>query len=156
MIDKAGAQTAAGTGVQGLPAGTKVLTLDGELPVEFLAPGDRVITRDSGMATVRAVRVRAIRAEAVAVAAGSLGHDRPDADTILPATQQVLVRDWRARAIFGADRALVAVARLADGQYVRALGPREMRVVTLEFDREHVIYAGGLEVAAPAPAPVAA
>ncbi len=28
----------------GIVAGTPVLTLDGELPVQFLAPGDRVVT----------------------------------------------------------------------------------------------------------------
>lgn len=36
---------------KGLPLGTKVMTADGILPVEFLEPGDRVITR-SGMRTL--------------------------------------------------------------------------------------------------------
>lgn len=34
--------------ISGLGPGTMVLTLEGDLPVEWLAPGDRVITRDNG------------------------------------------------------------------------------------------------------------
>ena len=32
----------------GIVTGTRVLTLDGEMPVEFLTPGDRVITQGVG------------------------------------------------------------------------------------------------------------
>ena len=39
-------------------AWTKVMTLDGEMPVEFLTEGDRVTTRDTGMAVLKAVRSR--------------------------------------------------------------------------------------------------
>lgn len=134
----------------GIVAGTSVLTLEGEMPVEFLSPGDRVITRDSGMAVLHDVRVRRVTVKAVAVAAGSLGHTRPDEDITLPAAQKVLVRDWRAEALFGAKQALVPVARLADGQYVRELGEQELTLCELVFDSAHVIYAGGLELDAPA------
>lgn len=34
--------------ISGLGPGSMVLTLDGEMPIEWLAPGDRVITRDHG------------------------------------------------------------------------------------------------------------
>ncbi|SFI64545.1 hypothetical protein [Celeribacter neptunius] len=37
---------------KGLPLGTQVMTADGILPVEYLEPGDRVITR-AGMRTLR-------------------------------------------------------------------------------------------------------
>ena len=37
----------------GLCAGTTIITLDGEMPVEHLSVGDRVITRDSGMSVTR-------------------------------------------------------------------------------------------------------
>lgn len=138
--------------ITGLTAGTTVLTLDGEIPVEFLSPGDRVITRDSGMAVLKQIRIRRVRTRAVSVAASSLGHDRPAADLVLPQGQQVLVRDWRAQALFGKQQAMVPVSRLVDGQYVRHIGEVEMRVFELRFERDHVIYAGGMEVAAPVPA----
>lgn len=36
----------------GLPTGTVVLTADGALPVEYLSPGDRIVTR-AGMRVLR-------------------------------------------------------------------------------------------------------
>ncbi len=41
----------------GILSGTRVLTLDGELPVQFLCPGDRIITR-SGARVLRGVEMR--------------------------------------------------------------------------------------------------
>ncbi|MHA6323535.1 Hint domain-containing protein [Roseivivax sp. CAU 1753] len=136
-----------------LAAGTSVLTLDGTMPVEYLSPGDRVITRDSGMAVLCDVIIRKGPVDAVSIRAGTFGHTRPDQDALMPATQEVLIRDWRAKALFGSDRALVPVARLVDGEFVRALGPREMTLVALVFDAPHIVYADGLEVAAAPPVP---
>ncbi|SIS91632.1 Hint domain-containing protein [Roseivivax lentus] len=132
-------------------AGTSVLTLDGALPAEFLSPGDRVITRDAGMAVLREVVIRTGPVDAVAIRAGTLGHTRPDQDALLPASQEVLIRDWRAQAIFGRARALVPAARLVDGEFIRTLGPVEMTLVALVFDAPHIIYADGLELAAALP-----
>ncbi|ETX30664.1 Hint domain-containing protein [Roseivivax isoporae] len=131
-----------------LVAGTDIYTLDGTLPVEVLAPGDRVITRDSGVAMLRAVRTRRLVLDVVRIRAGSLGNARPDRDVILPAAQEILVRDWRAQALFGQAQALVPARRLCDGEFVAALGRREVTVVELVFDAPHIVYADGLEVAA--------
>jgi hypothetical protein len=130
-----------------LMVGTEVLTLDGALPVEFLNPGDRIITRNSGVARLMAVRAHLITVEAVSVSADNLGHDRPEQDMILPATQEVLVRDWRAAALFGASTALVPVSKLVDEEFVCDLGEMELRLVELIFDTPQIIYADGLEVA---------
>ena len=97
---------------RGIAAGTKVMTLDGEMPVEFLTEGDRVITRDTGMAVLKAVRSRKIACSVVHIAGGSLGHNRPDSDIALPSGQEVLIRDWRAEALFGKKTALVTADRL--------------------------------------------
>ncbi|MDJ0821516.1 MAG: Hint domain-containing protein [Paracoccaceae bacterium] len=137
-----------------LAAGTVVLTLDGALPVEYLNAGDRVITRDSGAVTLRAVRRGKRRVAAVAIAAGSLGNTRPDRDAVLAANQEILIRDWRAEALFAASRALVPVSRLIDGEFVRDLGLVEMELVELVFDTPHILYADGLEVASAALEPV--
>ena len=139
-----------------LVAGTVVLTCDGALPVEYLNPGDRVITRDSGTAVLRAVlRLRQTR-DLVAIRAGSLGSTRPDRDTLLPATQEILIRDWRAEALFGASRALVPAFRLVDGDFVRAAGRHEVETIALVFDSNHILYADGLELASTQPEPAMA
>ena len=142
----------AATAARGLTAGTTVMTLAGERRVEDLCPGDRIITRDTGMAVLRGVTARRLRTRAVAVAAGSLGHTRPDTDMVLPAGQRILIRDWRAAALYAAPSAMIPIARLIDGQYVRDLGEIELTIYDLGFDAAHVIYAGGMEVDAPLPA----
>lgn len=136
--------------VAGIAAGTKVMTLDGEMPVEFLTAGDRVITRDTGMAVLKNVRTRKVACDVVHVCAGSLGHNRPEHDVALPSGQQILIRDWRAEALFGKKTALVSAEQLVDGEYVRSMGKGVMTVYELEFDTDHIIYAGGLEMAAKA------
>lgn len=136
-----------------LVAGTVVLTLEGALPVEFINPGDRVITRDSGMAVVRQVRRRLRRMRAVSIRAGSLGNARPDQDITLSASQEVLVRDWRAPMLFGASQALIPVERLVDGEFIRLLGVIEVETVELVFDAAHILYADGLELASAAAVP---
>ncbi len=133
--------------VTGVTAGTTVLTLDGDLPVQYLAPGDRVITR-SGARTLRAIDVTILTdAPMIRISASALGHDRPVDDLFVAPDQQILIRDWRAKALYGTDTAMVAAARLADGDYIRAEVVTEARLFTLHFDTDVVIYAGGLELA---------
>ncbi|WP_135506346.1 Hint domain-containing protein [Roseovarius aestuariivivens] len=123
-----------------------ILTLAGEKRVEDLSAGDRVITRDGGMAVLKDVRSRQISTRAVRIKAGSLGHTRPERDVTVPAGQPVLIRDWRARAVFGATRAMVPAHRLADGEFITLQDHVTMTVFELEFDRPHVLYVDGLEV----------
>ena len=74
------------------------------------------------------------------------GGDAPP-DATLPAGQPVLVRDWRAKALFGAEQALVPAARLVDGEFVTLHEAATMTVYDIEFDTPHVLYVDGLEVA---------
>jgi hypothetical protein len=132
--------------LSGVLAGTHVLTLDGEIPVEFLNEGDRVITRN-GARVLRNISSRLVSdVRVVKVRAGSLGHDRPGRDLYMSVAQRVLVRDWRAQAIFHARQAMVPVERLTDGQFVRVVHMDEARLFTLAFDSEETIYADGVEL----------
>jgi hypothetical protein len=133
--------------VGGLVAGTRVMTMDGELPVEYLIPGDRILTRTGArkLATV-SVRVE-LDAPMVRIGAGTLGYDRPCEETVVPQHQLILIRDWRAQALYGAPQALVAAGRLADGNLIKVETVAEARVFVLGFDHDVVIYAGGLEMA---------
>lgn len=152
MTHVAQAQFAAANGAQeifaeaGLLQGTPVLTLDGELPVEFILPGDRVITR-SGMRRVVQVEVtRVENARVVAIARDSLGVGRPTDEVIVSPNQPVLIRDWRAKALYGKAEAVLPAIKLCDGDFVRADILPEARFVTLRFEAAEVIYAGGVEV----------
>lgn len=146
-------RSAGGAGVApqpGMLAGTMIRTLDGVLPVEYLTPGDRIVTR-SGARKLTSVSVQARKmVDLVRIRASSLGHDRPEQDLLVSPGQPLLIRDWRARAIFGTPVAAIPAARLADGEFVCLETHRQVRLFTLRFDEDEVIYAEGLELACPA------
>lgn len=139
---------AATTTAAGLVAGTTVLTLMGELPVEHLCEGDRIITRDAGVAVLRGLRAEVAEVALVRIKAGSLGHTRPERDVALGPGTPVLIRDWRAPALYGQPSAMVPAGRLVDGEFVASEARAVVRLFTLVFDRPHVIYADGLEIGA--------
>jgi len=132
---------------EGLFGGTIVLTLDGEMPVEHLTPGDRIITRDTGVATLRGITAAVRKLAPVRIKAGSLGHTRPDRDIALPPATRLHIRDWRAEALFGTPTAMVAAGRLIDGEFIAQAEPQKITVYRLAFDGGHIVYADGLEVA---------
>ncbi len=131
----------------GLWAEGVILTAQGERCARDLRPGDRVITRDAGMVTLRGLTRQRLYTALVHIRAGSLGHSRPERDMIVPAEQRLLVRDWRAKALFGADQALVAAARLVDGEFVTHAGMAMLDLCRLDFGAAHILYLDGLEVA---------
>lgn len=139
---------------RGVSSGTIVATLEGYLPVEFLSVGDRIVTRN-GMRVLRQISVQRYSGPAVRITASALGHDRPEQDLTVPAGMPILIRDWRAGAIFGQDQAMVPAERLVDGEYIAAGSVTGMRLYELMFDEPEVVYAEGVELCCSAvPAPV--
>lgn len=139
--------------VAGLASGTLILTAAGEIAVENLQPGDRIITR-SGMRMLRGITSTLHeRTELIQIQPGALGHSRPTQPMLAAPGQQVLLRDWRAVALYKRPQALVPVARLVDGEYVVRAGVGRIALHELHFDSVEVIYADGVEIAvAPLPA----
>lgn len=138
---------AADPAVSGILEGTMIMTLKGAIPVQFLRAGDRVITR-SGAVTLREITQRRIGSgQVVRVRAGALGHDRPETSLSLFAQQPVVVRDWRAMAIYGAEVAVIPAARLVDGDFIRLEEATDFQVYSLGFDRAEVVIADGVELA---------
>lgn len=134
----------------GLVSGTILLTADGEIPVEYLSPGDRIVTRNAGLVPLAAIQTVRVSEEAVKIAAGSLGDRKPTHHAMVPAAQMVLVRDWRAQALRGASQAVMPAGCLIDDEYITALGLRDMTLVRLGFAAPYVVYADGLELSVPA------
>ncbi len=131
----------------GLVAGTLILTIDGAIPVEKLTTGMRLISRNNGFVTLKDVQIQSITTRPVFVAADMLGNNRPNTDLMLAPDQPVLVRDWRAQALFDRDQALVPVRNLIDGEFIRYAPLQTLTVYDLVFDCQHILYADGLEVA---------
>ncbi len=131
----------------GLCAGTLVMTLDGDMPVEALCAGDRLVTRDRGVAVLRGIEMRDVDVRPIVIKGGSLGHTRPEMDMTVTPDTRIHVRDWRAKVLFGLPSADIEARRLADGEFVARQKRQQMRVFDLQFDADHIIYANGVEVA---------
>lgn len=133
-------------GGYGCAIGTAILTLQGALPAEYIGVGDRLITRN-GARTVRQVLASTLlNADVVRISSDALGIGRPEADVLLAPDQPILIRDWRAKALFGTAQAMIPAARLIDGSYIRREVVASLRLYTFVFDEAAVIYAGGLEL----------
>ena len=124
------------TRLPGLAAGTRVLTPEGEVAVEQLQSGDRVVTRN-GRARLHAVEARAARVAPICILAEALAPGYPVRDVVLgPATR-----------LFLPCRPLSFEAfRLADGTVVTEQAPRGMTLWTLAFRQPEVITVEGVEV----------
>jgi hypothetical protein len=131
-----------------LPAGCTVLTLDGALPVEHLYPGDRLITRHGARALAGIDQVVLPAGTAIVEIAQNALGGRPERDLWLPAGQRILLRDWRARALYGQAQACVPAGQLVDGEYLRlAVLEQDVTGFALRFGRPEIMYADGLELA---------
>lgn len=131
----------------GLAPGTTVLTMEGEIPVEFLNPGDRIITR-RGVRKLKAIMRHTLPegTPRVVVTSDALGG-KPATDVTLMPAQRILVRDWRAQALWGKDIAAPQVARLVDGNFIRTETKGTQIMLSLYFGAPEMIYADGLELA---------
>lgn len=102
--------------------GTLTATPQGQRPVERIAPGDLVLTRDRGARPVLWTGMRRVAVEGdlapIAIAAGTLGNRR---EIIVSPQHRVCIGGWAAELHCGAPEVLVATAHLVDGKNVRRL-----------------------------------
>lgn len=130
----------------GYAAGTRVLCADGPIPAEFIEIGDRVITRDAGIARVTNISRRTLRTNFIRFKPYALDETGPTSDLVLTQDQTVLVRNWRAREAFGIDCALVEAALLVDNLFIEMTEPREEVLFQISFASPHILYLEGIEV----------
>lgn len=135
----------------GIGPGTGVLTANGSLPAEMLSLGDRVITHDAGFRPLAAVVRRQLPAqEVIRVRPSVLAPEAGERDFLISARQVLLLRDWRARAMFGRRAVLVSADKLIDGIYMRRLdGSAPVTLLQLRFDdTQHVLHLGDMHLMA--------
>lgn len=126
-------------------AGTRIAVPGGVVPVEELAVGDPVLTRDRGAQPVRWIG-RSVRAAAgadapVEIRAGTFG----DHGTLrLSQCHRVMIEGARAELLFGEAEVLVKAKHLVDGRAVRVVEGGEVAYFHLLFDRHEVVLAEGL------------
>jgi len=128
-------------------AGTLIKTMDGEIPVEDLQPGARVLTFDNGYQELRWVGQTVVRAEGkhapIDFQAGALGNH--DALSLSP-NHRVMLKSAQAQLYFGASEVLVKAKYLVNDTKIRQR-PSSMETVTyvhLLFDQHEIVWGNGL------------
>ena len=103
----------------GIGADSPVMTPAGPVAAGRLRAGDRVVTYDAGTQRIAQVSARDVPLSSLLrIAPAVLDPKSTAPDLVVAAGQPLLIRDWRARAMFGRRAVLVAAARLADGAYI--------------------------------------
>ncbi|AVO38183.1 Hint domain-containing protein [Pukyongiella litopenaei] len=136
--------------------GTHILTPEGQVRVADLCVGDLVMTRDHGPQPVRWIGVAQVSAARltlqpelypVVIRQGALGENRPAADLHVSRQHRVLVDDWRAELMFGADDGVLvpAIALCNDSTVTVDHAPQTVTYYHVAFDRHEVIWSEGLE-----------
>ncbi|WP_333712906.1 Hint domain-containing protein [Yoonia sp.] len=101
--------------------GTRIATPKGEVAVERLKVGDRVLTRDNGIKTIRwfgqkkldHLQLKTLKElRPVEIKAGALGGGQPERDMKVSPMHRLLVRSDVARAHFGQSEVFVAAIDL--------------------------------------------
>ena len=129
--------------------GTMIVTDRGEVAVEDLAVGDKVLTRDDGFQPIRWIgesRVRRSAASApIRVRAGALGEGCPSRDLRVSPQHRVLMRDARLDLYFGVGEALVPAKHLVDGDgIIQELDGPAVRYFHILFDTHQIVYSDGV------------
>lgn len=139
--------------VLGVPAGSSILTNAGELPIEYVGAGDKAITRDRGMAEITQIDPVDYRGPVVRLTTGTFGKASPDREVMMPADQLILLRDWRAKMLFGVDEVMVPLHRLVDDEFITLIPNGQITLFQISLTAGHILYANGLETAISAPNP---
>lgn len=146
-------------------AGTLIRTAGGERPVEELAVGDLVWTRDNGLQPIRWIGRRVLRPAELAaqpnlrpirIRAGALGAGQPARDLVVSPQHRILVRSSIAVRMFGAAEVLVAAKQLLSLPGIAIdEAARDVTYLHLMFDHHEVLVSNGAETESLYPGPVA-
>ncbi|MEF3047355.1 Hint domain-containing protein [Pseudotabrizicola sp. L79] len=132
--------------------GTMIATPRGEVPVENLRVGDKVITRDNGIQEIRWAGARQMgwhdfaanpHLRPVMVKAGSLGNGLPERDMMLSPNHRVLVANDRTALYFDEHEVLVAAKHLIGGKGVHQVESVGTTYVHFMFDQHEVVLSNG-------------
>jgi len=132
--------------------GAMVLTEMGEVAVESLVAGDRVLTRDSGFQTIRWVGRRDLtRAELIVeprfnpvfIGKGALGAGVPERDMMVSPQHRMLICSPRAELMFGEHEVLVAAKHLVGLPGIEQRVCKTVSYIHLLFDQHEIVRADG-------------
>jgi hypothetical protein len=132
--------------------GTLITTQRGELPVELISAGDRVVTRDNGIQTVRWVGktqmfLHDFQSEPhllpVFIQQGSLGKGLPERDMMVSPNHRLLVANDRTALYFDEHEVLVSAKHLVAGAGIQTVDSLGTTYIHFMFDRHEVVLSNG-------------
>ncbi|TYB87712.1 Hint domain-containing protein [Oceaniovalibus sp. ACAM 378] len=126
--------------------GTHITLASGlQVPIEQLAPGATVLTRDHGPQKLRWIGQQTVRAMGafapIRIAAGVLNNDR---DLIVSPNHRLFIYQRRERPVTGRAEVLVKAKYLLNGDTVTRTDGGFVDYFQLLFDRHEIIYAEGI------------
>jgi hypothetical protein len=131
--------------------GTMIATHQGEIPVEHLSAGDKVITRDNGVQPVRWVGktqmyLQDFQADPhllpVFIRQGALGKGLPERDMMVSPNHRILVANERTSLRF-ADREVLVAAKHLVSQGVHTVQSSGTTYIHFMCDRHEVVLTDG-------------
>ncbi|MEJ1999982.1 MAG: Hint domain-containing protein [Maritimibacter sp.] len=133
--------------------GTRIVTPRGEVEIQNLKVGDKVLTLDNGFKPIRWIGHRKLEAEAldavpklrpIRIRAGALDNDLPVRDLVVSPQHRVLYRSPHAELMFGTHEVLLAARQLLDLEGVSVeREAREVEYWHFLFDRHEIVFAEG-------------
>jgi hypothetical protein len=136
--------TGLGAQVVCFAAGTLIETKNGPVEVQYLQPGDMVMTRDAGLQELTWTGGRRVEAVGdlapVVITKGALGNSR---DLVVSPQHRMLIEGWQAELWFGETEVFVKAKDLVndDTIYVRTGG--KVNYHHILFDDHQVVFAEG-------------
>ncbi len=125
--------------------GTRIATPRGARPVEKLAVGDLVMTRDHGLQPIRWIGQRTVpaidRFAPVRIRPGVVTG--LETDLLVSPQHRMLFQGYRAELLFGESEVLVAAIHLVDGHLVTQDVGGDVTYIHIMFDDHEIIYAEG-------------
>jgi hypothetical protein len=127
--------------------GTLIATPKGEKPIEYLKPGDLVLTRDNGVQDIRWIGSRHIgwntlqsnpHIKPVVIRWGALDWGAPAHDLYVSPNHRILVRDENG------DEVLAAAKQLVGNDGIEEVDAMGVTYFHLMFERHEVILSDGM------------
>ena len=137
--------------------GSLITTENGDVPIEDLLPGDKVLTRDDGPQEVRWIgsmslvpttsSPKHIPPKLVRMTENSTGLGRPNRDIIFGEHARLLRRNAACRSLFGTEAAFAPIGAFVDGVQIIEISPiSPVKVFHILLDGQHIIQAAGMEM----------
>ncbi len=132
--------------------GAMIATPRGEVPVETLRAGDRVITRDNGIQEIAWSGARTLTRrelsegdgmKPILIKAGSLGRNLPERDMLVSPQHRVLVTGEQPQLYFEESEVLVAAKHLVGKTGVSIMDTMRTTYIHFMFESHEVVLADG-------------